>query len=170
VALDGQESLEAIRQHTEERVPDPEKSADKAPEKQDPSNQNRGQLDKPASDLEKDAHNDLTKQAISSENQVRAGESASDSEKVLDKELSDARAHHLSALKGLLESRTDFPTPNLFSTQTDVKAYPHASGATISGGEKHRLMIEHRANTSSPGSRRVRFSALPDRVPEPLPG
>jgi hypothetical protein len=30
------------------------------------------------------------------------------------------------------------------------KAYPRASGATISGGEKHRLVIEHKANISSP--------------------
>jgi hypothetical protein len=30
------------------------------------------------------------------------------------------------------------------------KAYPRASGTTISGGEKRRLMIEHIANMSSP--------------------
>jgi hypothetical protein len=32
-----------------------------------------------------------------------------------------------------------------------LKAYPCASGATISGGEKHRLMIEHKANINAPG-------------------
>ena len=31
-----------------------------------------------------------------------------------------------------------------------LKAYPRASGTTISGGEKRRLMIEHIANMSSP--------------------
>jgi hypothetical protein len=36
-------------------------------------------------------------------------------------------------------------------SQLLLKAYPCASGATISGGEKRRLMIEHIENLSSPG-------------------
>src|SRR3954453_8903424 len=51
-----------------------------------------------------------------------------------------------------------------------LKAYPCASGATISGGEKRRRMIEQRQNISGPGARHVAFSALSDRVPKPLPG
>jgi hypothetical protein len=51
-----------------------------------------------------------------------------------------------------------------------TKAYPRASGATNSGGEKLWPMVEHKANLSPPGVHCVRFSALSDRVPEPLPG
>jgi hypothetical protein len=122
VALDGQESLEAIRQRTEERLPDSEKPADKALERKEPLIENHELVKKRASDLEKSPGTAQITQESSNENQGQVEESASDSEKFLDKERSDARAHYLAALKVLLESRTEFPAPTIFSSQTDIIA------------------------------------------------
>src|SRR5260370_37551249 len=53
---------------------------------------------------------------------------------------------------------------------TRSKAYPSASGSSISSGPMGGVDVEQTSNINTPRGRRDRFSAFSDRVPAPLSG